>query len=159
MAKGIMKKLSHINKSGDAAMVDVGDKAVTKRTAIARSVVTLPNPCLRALKSGNTAKGNVFQVARLAGIMAAKRTHELIPLCHQLHLTRVDVALALKGRTVLITATAQCTGKTGVEMEALTAAAVSALTVYDMLKGLSHNIVITRTELVHKAGGRRTVWR
>jgi cyclic pyranopterin phosphate synthase len=153
------KRLSHLNQSGDAAMVDVGDKAVTKRIAIARSVVTLPNPCVRALKGGNTAKGNVFQVARLAGIMAAKRTHELIPLCHQLHLTHVDVDLALKGRTVLITATAQCTGKTGVEMEALTAASVSALTVYDMLKGLSHDIVIARTELVHKAGGRRTVWR
>ncbi len=136
-------------------MVDVGAKAVTKRSATARAVVVLPESCRAALAAGgDTRKGNVLQVARLAGIMAAKRTSELIPLCHPLPLDGVDVAFALTGDRLRITASARCSAKTGVEMEALTAASIAALTVYDMLKALSHDLVIASIELVAKDGGR-----
>jgi cyclic pyranopterin monophosphate synthase len=136
-------------------MVDVGGKAVTERAATARALVRLPATCRAALaEGGNTRKGNVLQVARLAGIMAAKRTSELIPLCHPLPLDAVTVELAITRTGVAITASARCRGRTGVEMEALTAAAVAALTVYDMLKALSHDIVIGPIELLTKSGGR-----
>lgn len=150
-----MPELSHLDAQGAARMVDVSDKAVTARSASARSSVRLPEPCRAALAAGgDTKKGNVLQVARLAGIMAAKRTAELIPLCHPLALDSVSVDLQLDGDALRIEATVRCTGRTGVEMEALTAASVAALTVYDMLKALSHELVIERTELVAKSGGR-----
>jgi cyclic pyranopterin phosphate synthase len=150
-----MSDLTHLDAQGDARMVDVADKAVTARSATARSLVRLPEPCRAALAAGgDTRKGNVLQVARLAGIMAAKRTAELIPLCHPLPLDGVAVDLRLEGDALRIEATVRCTGRTGVEMEALTAASVAALTVYDMLKALSHDLVIERTELVAKSGGR-----
>ncbi len=137
-------------------MVDVSAKAVTARTATARSIVHLPAVCVTVLaEGGDTKKGNVFQVARLAGIMAAKRTSDLIPLCHQIPLDGVSVDLAVDGARCVITATARCRARTGVEMEALTAASIAALTVYDMLKALSHDLVIERTELLAKDGGRR----
>jgi len=118
-------------------------------------MVLLPEPCRAALAAGgDTRKGNVLTVARLAGIMAAKRTAELIPLCHALPLDAVEVDLVLAGAELTITAHVRCTGRTGVEMEALTAASVAALTVYDMLKALSHDLVIARTELLSKSGGR-----
>ena len=149
------RRPTHIDERGDARMVDVGAKAATRREARARSLVRLPEPCRRVLaEGGDSAKGNVFQVARLAGIMAAKRTHELIPLCHQLPLDGVDVAFDLEGDVLRIDTAARCHARTGVEMEALTAASVAALTIYDMLKALSHDLVIERTELVAKHGGR-----
>jgi cyclic pyranopterin phosphate synthase len=134
-------------------MVDVGGKAVTRRTATARAIVRLPPACRRALRAGS-AKGDVLQVARLAGIQAAKRTDELIPLCHQVPLDRVAVDFANRRDGLEISATARCAGRTGVEMEALVAATVAALTVYDMLKAVSHDIVIDGVELVAKDGGR-----
>lgn len=149
------RKLTHLTARGDVHMVDVGAKRVTKRAAGARAVVVLPEPCRKALAAGgDTRKGNVLQVARLAGIMAAKRTSEFIPLCHQVPLSGVDVDLALEGNRLVITTEARCTGQTGVEMEALVAASTAALTVYDMLKALSHDLVIERIELTHKRGGR-----
>lgn len=150
--------LSHIDEHGQAAMVDVGAKAVTTRSATARSVVRLPAAAQTVLANGGeTAKGNVLTVARIAGIMGAKRTAELIPLCHQLPLTGVDITFNLDNDQLHITASARCHGRTGVEMEALTAASVAALTVYDMLKAVSHDLVIERTELVSKTGGRSGV--
>jgi len=147
--------LSHLDEQGNARMVDVSDKAITARSATARSVVRLPEPCRLALAGGgDTKKGNVFQIARLAGIMAAKRTADFIPLCHPLPLDAVTVDLRLDGDALRIEATVRCTGRTGVEMEALTAASVAGLTVYDMLKSLSHDLVIERTELMAKSGGR-----
>jgi cyclic pyranopterin phosphate synthase len=149
------RKLTHLDARGDVRMVDVGAKRVTRRIAGARAVVVLPEACRRVLADGgDTRKGNVFQVARLAGIMAAKRTSELIPLCHQVPLSGVGVELRLAGARLVITSEARCSARTGVEMEALVAAATAALTVYDMLKALSHDLVIERVELIHKHGGR-----
>lgn len=149
------RTLTHLDARGDVRMVDVGAKRVTMRVAGARAVVALPEPCRRVLaEGGDTRKGNVFQVARLAGIMAAKRTSDLIPLCHQVPLSGVDVGLQLDGARLVITAEARCSAQTGVEMEALVAASTAALTVYDMLKALSHDLVIERIELTHKRGGR-----
>jgi cyclic pyranopterin monophosphate synthase len=149
------KQLSHLNASNQVQMVDVGDKAVTERSASAQAIVILPTTCCAVLAAGGaTRKGNVFEVARLAGIMAAKRTSELIPLCHQIPLAGVSVELVLKGKRLLISTTVRCRGQTGVEMEALTAASISALTVYDMLKAISHEVVIGSIELLTKDGGR-----
>ena len=149
------RRLSHLDADNRVRMVDVGDKAVTERSASARVIVTLPRACLAVLKAGGaTRKGNVFEVARLAGIMAAKRTSDLIPLCHQIPLAGVSVDLVLKGSRLVITTSARCRGQTGVEMEALTAASVAALTVYDMLKAVSHDLIIGPIELLTKDGGR-----
>lgn len=148
-------KLSHIDEHGQAGMVDVSDKSVTKREATARSVMHLPSQAVAVLEAGgDTAKGNVLSTARIAGIMAAKRTHDLIPLCHQLPLSGIDITFQHEQDRLQITAHVRCTGKTGVEMEALTAASLTALTVYDMLKAVSHDMIIERTELVRKSGGR-----
>jgi cyclic pyranopterin monophosphate synthase len=149
------RRLSHLDADNRVRMVDVGDKAATERSASARAIVTLPHACVAVLKAGGTTrKGNVFEVARLAGIMAAKRTSDLIPLCHQIPLSGVSVDLVLSGMRLIITTSARCHGQTGVEMEALTAASVSALTVYDMLKAVSHEVVIGPIELLTKDGGR-----
>ena len=150
-----MTDLTHLDDHGNVRMVDVSDKTVTTRSATARSVVRLPEVARAVLAAGgDTKKGNVLQIARIAGIQAAKRTSELIPLCHQIALTGVSVDLQLEGNALTIEATARCQGQTGVEMEALTAASVAALTVYDMLKAVSHDLVIERTELLTKSGGR-----
>jgi cyclic pyranopterin phosphate synthase len=147
--------LSHLDAQGAARMVDVGAKLVTAREARALSVLLLPEVCRRVLAAGGeTAKGNVFQIARVAGIMAAKRTSELIPLCHQIPLDSVELQFRQQGDHLRIEACARCHARTGVEMEALTAASVAALTVYDMLKALSHDLVIESTQLLHKSGGR-----
>lgn len=149
------KELSHLEADGRVRFVDVGDKAVTRREACARGAVRLPEACRACLAAGGDShKGNVFAVARLAGIMAAKRTHELIPLCHPLPLTGIEVDCRLDGERCLISSRVSCEGRTGVEMEALTAVSVAALTVYDMLKALSHDLVIEAVELEHKSGGR-----
>lgn len=148
-------QLSHLDADGAARMVDVSTKAPSARSASARAVVALPPVCVRALRAGpGSPKGDVLQVARIAGIQAAKRTHELIPLCHPLAITGVAVDLRLVAARIEILATVRCAGPTGVEMEALTAASVAALTVYDMLKALSHDLVIGPVELLEKTGGK-----
>lgn len=153
-----MNKLTHIDTDHNPAMVDVAAKAVSQRTATARSIVSLPPVVLEQLTASDmqTAKGSVFQVAMIAGIMAAKRTGELIPLCHPLGLDncRVDISLN-EDNDVVIDCTASITAKTGVEMEALVGASMAALTVYDMCKALSHDIVIKETKLMAKTGGKR----
>lgn len=154
MAKG---KLSHFDKKGQARMVDVGAKPDTRRTATASAFVELAPAVLAALPTNP--KGDPLEVARIAGIQAAKRTAELIPMCHPLALTSVDVQAVVARRGVRITATAATTGPTGVEMEALTAAAVAALTVYDMTKALDKGIVIRDLQLEAKTGGKSGEYR
>lgn len=145
-------KLSHFDASGQAAMVDVGAKPATRRTAVASAFVELSAAVLAALPANP--KGDPLQVARIAGIQAAKRAADLIPMCHPLALTHVDVQAEVISGGVRITATAATTGPTGVEMEALTAAAVAALTVYDMTKALDKAIVIREIRLESKTGGK-----
>jgi cyclic pyranopterin phosphate synthase len=150
-----MSTLTHV-EDGAPAMVDVGDKAVTARSAVAESRVRLPAAVARALADAGyaTAKGPVFHTAIIAGTMAAKRTHELIPFCHPLGLDRCRIHVVAEGDDVVIRCEVAVHHRTGVEMEALTGASVAALTVYDMCKALSHDIVIDGTRLVHKRGGK-----
>lgn len=150
--------LSHLDEQGNPTMVDVGEKAITRRTATARSIVVLPAGVLAQLSDGDlqTQKGSVFQVAVIAGIMAAKKTGELIPLCHPLGLDNCDIHISLnEAQEVVIDCTASITAKTGIEMEALVGASMAALTIYDMCKALSHDIVIKETKLMAKTGGKR----
>ncbi len=148
--------LTHIDATGEANMVDVGDKAETTRTAIAEGLVTMRPETLELILSGNAKKGDVLGTARIAGIMAAKRTHELVPLCHPLLLTKVSVEIepdaSLPG--LRVTALARVTGKTGVEMEALTAASVACLTIYDMAKAADRGMVISGIRVMEKTGGK-----
>jgi cyclic pyranopterin phosphate synthase len=149
---------SHLDDKGQATMVDVGEKQVSQRTAIARSIVSLPAEVLTQLTNGDiqTKKGSVFQTAIIAGIMAAKKTGDLIPLCHPLGLDNCKVDIHLnEAQEVVIDCTASITAKTGVEMEALVGASIAALTIYDMCKALSHDIVIKETKLMQKTGGKR----
>ncbi len=149
-------RLSHFDAGGNAHMVDVSDKPVTSRVAVARGVVEMTAETLALVRSGQAKKGDVLAVARLAGIMAAKKTADLIPLCHPLPITKVALELSLdETRTaVIIEATVKTTGQTGVEMEALTAVAVACLTVYDMLKAAQKSMRITDIEVVLKDGGK-----
>jgi cyclic pyranopterin phosphate synthase len=149
-------KLSHIDEDNRPNMVDVSKKAVTQREARARSAVHLPKAVLGALDGDeiNSKKGPVFATAIIAGVMAAKKTHELIPFCHPLGLEVCDVSITLDGDHAVIDCTCKVTHKTGVEMEALTGASIAALTVYDMCKALSHDIVIGETRLMMKTGGK-----
>jgi cyclic pyranopterin phosphate synthase len=151
-----MAGLTHLDAGGTANMVDVGAKAETERTAIAEGSVRMKTETLRTIMDGNAKKGDVLGAARIAGIMAAKKTHELIPLCHPLLLTRVSVDIepdeTLPG--LRVTALARVTGKTGVEMEALTAASVACLTIYDMAKAVDRGMVIGGVRLVEKTGGK-----
>jgi cyclic pyranopterin phosphate synthase len=149
--------LTHIDNQGNPTMVDVTEKKVTNRTATARCIVVLPAEVLVQLTNGDlqTKKGSVFQTAIIAGIMAAKKTGELIPLCHPLGLDNCNVSISLNGQEVVIDCTASITAKTGVEMEALVGASIAALTVYDMCKAMSHDIVIRETKLMEKTGGKR----
>jgi cyclic pyranopterin phosphate synthase len=147
-----MKKLSHYDKAGRAQMVDVSEKAETRRSATAHAFVRIRPSVLKKLPQNP--KGDPLEVARIAGISAAKRTSDLIPMCHPLMLTHVDVIVKVEARGVRITATAATTSQTGVEMEALTAAAVAALTVYDMTKALDKAIEIQDLYLVEKTGGK-----
>lgn len=154
-------ELSHIDASGEANMVDVGAKADSERTAIAEGAVVMQPATLAMILEGNARKGDVIGTARIAGIMAAKRTHELIPLCHPLLLTKVAVDIepdeSLPG--LRVRATARVTGKTGVEMEALTAASVACLTIYDMAKAVDKAMVLTGIRLIEKTGGKSGTWR
>ena len=151
--------LTHVDDAGRPRMVDVGAKAVTRRTAVAETRVRFPADVARVLADGHyaTSKGPVFATAIVAGVMAAKRTHELIPFCHPLGLERCDLTIEMAGDEAVIRCTASVHHRTGVEMEALTGASVAALTVYDMCKALSHEIVIAETRLLAKHGGRRHV--
>lgn len=151
-----MSELSHINAKGEASMVDVGEKAATVRTAVAEGYVVMAAETLHLIEAGKAPKGDVLASARIAGIMAAKRTHELIPLCHPLALTKVGVDFGLlpERRCVRVEAMAKATGQTGVEMEALTAVAVSCLTLYDMLKASDKGIRIEGIRLLSKTGGK-----
>jgi cyclic pyranopterin phosphate synthase len=153
--------LTHLGAEGEAHMVDVGDKAETQRTAIAEASVAMLPETLTMILDGNAKKGDVLGAARIAGIMAAKKTHELIPLCHPLLLTKVSVDIepdrSLPG--LRVTALARVSGKTGVEMEALTAAAVACLTIYDMAKAVDRGMTISGVRLVEKTGGKSGTYR
>jgi cyclic pyranopterin phosphate synthase len=154
-------RLTHLDEHGDARMVDVGGKPVTARRAVARATVRMTPETARIVAAGDAPKGDVLGVARLAGIMAAKKTGELIPLCHPMGLDHVDVdgAVDVDAGTVTITASASVTARTGVEMEAMTAASVAALTVYDMVKGVERGVAIEEVVLLEKSGGASGTWR
>ncbi len=148
-------ELTHIDENGAARMVDVGDKEFTKRTAKAQAIVTMLPETLDLIREGKVKKGDVFSCARIAGIMAAKRTHELIPMCHPLPLEKITVELEpISDTQVKIVATVSCTYKTGVEMEALTAANIAALTIYDMCKAVDRGMEISDCYLLFKDGGK-----
>ncbi len=153
-----MSGLTHLDDEGAARMVDVGDKPVTARRATARAVVTMAPETAAAVAAGDAPKGDVLGTARIAGIQAAKRTGELIPLCHPLGLDHVDVEATVGSDHVELIATASVTARTGVEMEAMTAVTIAALTVYDMVKGLDRSAAISRVELIAKSGGRSGDW-
>jgi cyclic pyranopterin monophosphate synthase len=155
-----VSELSHLDESGAARMVDVGAKPATDRRARARALVRMSRETAAAVAAGNAPKGDVVSTARIAGIQAAKRTAELIPLCHPLPLSYVDVTVEVEPEAglVRVEAEARTTGQTGVEMEAMTACSVAALTVYDMVKGLERGVEIAEVVLVEKTGG-RSDWR
>lgn len=153
-----MSTLTHLDDAGAAHMVDVGGKAVTARQAIASGRITMSPEAAEAIRAGTALKGDVLAVARIAGIMAAKRTSELIPLCHPLPLTRVALDLVPDADGVTVTATAATEGKTGVEMEALTAASVALLTIYDMAKAIDKAMVISGIRVLEKRGGKSGDW-
>ena len=150
------RKLTHIGAGGEARMVDVSDKRVTARVAVAQGRVLMSQKTLALVLSGNAKKGDVLGAARIAGIMAAKRTHELIPLCHPLPVSKVelDIAPTQKPPALIVRATVKVTGQTGVEMEALTAVAVACLTIYDMVKAVERGMRIDGIHLVEKRGGK-----
>ena len=152
-------RLSHVGPDGRVRMVDVSDKSVTAREAVARGKVTMSKTALRQIRSGAIKKGDPLQTARLAGIMAAKQTASLIPLCHPLNLSHVDVALTPVRDGYIVEARVRTTERTGVEMEALTAVAVAALTIYDMVKAVDRAMVIGEIKLVEKRGGRSGEYR
>jgi cyclic pyranopterin phosphate synthase len=150
--------ITHVDNKGNPNMVDVGEKVISRRSATARSVVSLPSEVMEHLIDGDlhTKKGPVFQTAVIAGIMAAKKTGELIPLCHPLGLDNCDINISVnEDNEIVIDCTATVTAKTGVEMEALVGASMAALTIYDMCKAMSHDIVIKETKLMAKTGGKR----
>jgi cyclic pyranopterin phosphate synthase len=150
------RRFSHLNEAGEARMVDVSEKAVTERSATAEGFVAMAPETLDLILSGETAKGDVLATARIAGIMAAKRTHELIPLCHPLPLTQVtvDFAPSRDPAGIMVEATAKVEAKTGVEMEALTAVSVACLTIYDMVKAVDRAMTFSGIRLIEKTGGR-----
>jgi cyclic pyranopterin phosphate synthase len=156
-----VSELTHLDEQGRARMVDVGDKPTTARVAVARAEVRMTPATAAKVLAGDAPKGDVLGTARLAGVMAAKRTAELIPLCHPLALDQVDVEADVDAGAglVTLTATARVTARTGVEMEAMTAAAVAALTVYDMVKALEKGVEIASVVLLEKSGGRSGEWR
>lgn len=151
-----MSRLSHLDAQGQAHMVDVGDKAATARVAIAEGRVVMQTETLAIVRAGDAKKGDVLGAARLAGIMAAKRTHELIPLCHPLLISKIAVDLVLDEALpgVRVRAEVRMSGQTGVEMEALTAVSVACLTVYDMVKAVDRGMVVEGVRVVHKSGGK-----
>jgi len=153
-------KLTHLNEKGEAHMVDVGNKQETERSASAQSIIKTTAQVLQAIGSGSVKKGDVYSVARIAGIQAAKKCADLIPLCHPLMLTKiaVDIESDNANKRILVNATCKLKGKTGVEMEALTACSIAALTVYDMCKALDKGMIISETKLIYKSGGKSGNW-
>lgn len=155
----LMNKLTHLDESGHARMVDIGAKPETQRVAIASGRIRMSDEALAAIREGDVPKGDVLAAARIAGIMAAKKTAELIPLCHPLALDAVTVDFAFEESAVRATATASLTGKTGVEMEAIIATSIALLTIYDMAKALDKGMVIEDVRLIEKRGGKSGTWR
>lgn len=154
-----MTKLSHLDDAGNGAMVDVSAKPATEREAIAEGRITMSAEALAAIRAGAVKKGDVLATARVAGIMAAKKTSELIPLCHPLMLSKVAIDFAFEADGLRVTAMARLTGQTGVEMEALTAASVALLTIYDMAKALDKGMTIGNLRLLEKRGGKSGDWK
>ncbi len=154
-----MAKMTHLNSLGEAHMVDISSKSDTARSAIAEAKVELTDAIVMAVNDDSLPKGDLFATARIAGIQAAKKCSDLIPLCHPLPLSKVSIDINLHENMLSIIALCKTTGKTGVEMEALTAASVAALTVYDMCKGIDKGMIIRETKLVEKTGGKSGVWR
>lgn len=152
------RELTHLNEAGEVHMVDVGDKAITDREAVAEGFVAMSPDLAERFVTGDLPKGDAAAVARVAGIMAAKKTADLIPLCHPIPLTGVEVALEQSGRGIRVVASVRTTGRTGVEMEAMTAVAVAALTIYDMVKGVERGVTIEKVRLLRKSGGRSGTW-
>lgn len=152
------RELTHLNEAGEVHMVDVGDKPVTKRTAVAEGFVAMSPDLVERFFSGDLPKGEAAAVARVAGITGAKKTSELVPLCHPISLDSVEISLEPAGHGVAITATVSCTGQTGVEMEAMTAVSTTALTIYDMVKGVERGVTIESVRLRMKEGGRTGTW-
>lgn len=150
---------THFNEAGRARMVDVTDKAETVRTATAEGIIVMAPETVEAIRTGGVAKGDVLAVAQVAGIMAAKRTGELIPMCHPLPLTGVDIRFSIGSDRIEIVATARCKGQTGVEMEAMTAVSAAALTIYDMCKALQKDMTISAIRLLEKTGGKSGAYR
>lgn len=153
-----MTRLTHIGEDGAARMVDVGGKPATERRAVASGRITMSPDALAAIRAGNAPKGDVLGTARIAGTMAAKRTGDLIPLCHPLGLEAVTIDFAFDEAAIRVTATAALTGKTGVEMEAMTAASIALLTIYDMAKAIDKGMVISDVRLIAKTGGKSGDW-
>jgi cyclic pyranopterin phosphate synthase len=153
-----MTKLTHIDDAGNAAMVDISAKGPTVREAVAEGCINMSAEALAAIKDGAVMKGDVLATARIAGIMAAKKTSELIPLCHPLALSKVAVDFDFEDTGIRVTSLAQLTGQTGVEMEALTAASVALLTIYDMAKAIDKAMVISGVRLLSKCGGKSGDW-
>jgi len=154
-----MNDLTHLSEDGAARMVDVGDKAETKRVAIASGCISMSQDALTAIRAGDAPKGDVLGTARIAGILAAKRTGELIPLCHPLGLEAITLDFEIEEDAVRATATASLTGKTGVEMEAMVAVSTALLTIYDMAKAIDKGMVIGAVRLMEKRGGKSGVWK
>jgi len=154
-----MNRPTHLDETGAAHMVDVGAKPATERRAVAGGRITMSADALETIRSGNAPKGDVLSTARIAGIMAAKRTAELIPLCHPLALTKVGIDFEWEADGISLKATAATTGPTGVEMEALTAASVALLTLYDMAKALDRAMILGHIRVLEKSGGRSGDWR
>lgn len=152
------RDLTHLNEAGEVHMVDVGEKPITRRTAIAEAVVVMPADLVDRFFSGDLPKGDAAAVARIAGITGAKKTADLIPLCHPIAIDAVEISLAPNGHGVVITATVSTTGQTGVEMEAMTAVSTAALTIYDMVKGVERGVTIESVRLRKKEGGRTGTW-
>jgi cyclic pyranopterin monophosphate synthase len=152
------ERLTHLDEKGEARMVDVGDKEVTRRVAVAEGVVRMSPELVERFFAGDLPKGDAAAVARVAGILGAKKTPELIPLCHPIPLASVEVSIESAGHGVAITATVTTTSKTGVEMEALTAVSTAALTVYDMVKSVERGVTIEAVRLRRKEGGRSGTW-
>lgn len=153
-----MSGLTHLDEHGSARMVDVGNKVVTQRQAVAQGRITMTSDAVAAIAAGRVKKGDVLAVARVAGIMAAKKTSDLIPLCHPLPLSKVEIELDLDDSGVTATATAATAGQTGVEMEALTAVSVTLLTIYDMAKALDKRMTVGDIRLLSKIGGKSGDW-
>lgn len=152
------RELTHLNRAGEAHMIDVGDKEATDREAVAEAHVTMAPELATRFFAGDLPKGDAAAVARIAGITAAKRTADLIPLCHPIAITGVEVTLEPSGRGIRVLATVRTTDRTGVEMEAMTAVAVAALTIYDMVKGVERGVTVESIGLLRKTGGRSGTW-